>query len=95
MATVKWQTTQTTTTHDTGAGVLHRVVIPTPVANATVKIHDHASSASGDVLLETITLPGTLLSSGPVVVELNVPYALGITMVTGVATMAVGVVYSG
>lgn len=95
MATVKWQTTQTTTTHDTGAGILHRLIIPTPVAAATVKIHDHASAASGSVLLETITMPGTLLSSGPITVELNVEYALGITMVTGVANMAVGVVYSG
>lgn len=95
MATIKWQTTQTTATQDTGAGVLHRIVIPTPVANATVKIYDHGSLASGDVLLETVTLPGTLLSSGPLSVEINAAYSLGITTVTGGANMAVGIVYSG
>lgn len=95
MATIKWQTTQTTATQDVGAGTLHRVIIPTPVALATVKIFDHGSLASGDVLLETVTMPSTLLSSGPVVIEMNVAYSLGITIVTAGATMTVGVVYSG
>jgi len=87
--------TQTTTVVDTGAGILRRVVIPTPVANATVKVYDHGSAASGTVLLDTVTMPGTLLSSGPVTVELGVDYALGIVVVTGGATMPITVVYDG
>jgi hypothetical protein len=35
--------TQTTTQVDTGAGVLRRIVIPTPVANATVKVYDNTA----------------------------------------------------
>ena len=85
-------TTQTTTTVKSGAGRLQRIVIPTPVANATVKIYDN-TAASGTVLLDTITFPGTLLSSGPVNVPLGVAFSTGCTIVTAGATMTLVAVY--
>ena len=86
-------TTQTTTVVKPESGTLVRLVIPTPVANATVKVYDHPSAASGAVLVDTITLPGTLLSSGPVTVELGCRASWGITVVTAGATMSVHVVW--
>jgi hypothetical protein len=90
-----WQTasitTQTTTVVKTGSGMLGMVVIPTPVATATVKIYDNVA-ASGRVLLDTITFPASPVG-GPVWLDLNSYVGVGITVVTGVATMAVDILY--
>jgi hypothetical protein len=86
-------TTQTTTTVKSGSGVLSKILIPTPVAAATVKVYDN-TAASGRVLVDTITFPGTLLSSGPVDIELNAWFGTGLTVVTAGATMAVDVYYT-
>lgn len=89
-----WQTasitTQTTTVVKTGSGMLGMVVIPTPVATATVKIYDN-TAASGKVLLDTITVPGS--PQAPVWLDLNSYVGIGITVVTGVATMSVDILY--
>ena len=85
-------TTQTTTTVKSGSGVLRRVIIPTPTASATVKIYDN-TAASGALLMDTMTLPGTLLSDGPLVIEFGGHFGTGLTVVTGGATMSVSVVY--
>jgi hypothetical protein len=85
-------TTQTTTVVDTGGGVLGAILIPTLVANATVKVYDGLTT-SGRVLIDTITLPGTLLSSGPLLIPLNMQYGTGLTVVTAGATMSLSVLY--
>ena len=85
-------TTQTTTTVRSGTGTLAGFLIPTPVATATVKIYDN-TAASGTVLVDTITFPAALLNSGPIFVKLDASYATGITVVTGVATMAIDIYY--
>jgi len=78
-------TTQTTTTLKSGAGLLHAVVINTPVANAVVTIYDN--TAGSGTLIGTITLPAALLSSGPVTVMINGKFTTGCTIVTSGATM--------
>jgi hypothetical protein len=87
-------TGQTTTVVDTGAGLLQRIIIPTLVTSATVKVYD-GLSATGTVLLDTVTMPGTLLSSGPVTLEIGATYSTGITVVTAGATMPLTVIYQG
>ena len=86
--------TQTTTLVDSGAGLLQRIIIPTLIASATVKVYD-SLTATGDVLLDTVTLPATLLSSGPLTVEIGAAYTTGICVVTAGATMPLTVVYQG
>ena len=81
-------TTQTTTTVKSGAGKLGFIVIPTPVASATVKVFDN-TAGSGTVLIDTITFPAALLSSGPVALELGLVFLRGLTIVTAGATMSV------
>lgn len=85
-------TTQATTTVKSGAGVLGKLVIPTPVALATVKVYDN-TAASGTVLVDTITFPATLVSDGPIVLDLGFAFSTGLTVITAGATMAVDVGY--
>jgi hypothetical protein len=85
-------TTQTTTVVKNTPGTLHSIIIPTPVASATVKIYDN-TAGSGSVILDTITFPATLLSSGPVCLIFDVIFATGLTIVTAGATMSLGVYY--
>jgi len=78
-------TTQTTTTVKSGAGLLHAIIINTPVASAVVTIYDN--TAGSGTLIGTITLPATLLSSGPITVLINGKFVTGCTIVTSGATM--------
>lgn len=84
--------TQTTTVVKAGSGTLGKLILPTPVASATVKIYDHATSATGRVLLDTITFTASPPVQ-PVVVELNAYFTLGCTVVTAGATMSVHVLF--
>jgi len=85
-------TTQTTTVVKNAAGTLAGFLIPTPLASATIKVYDNGA-ASGSVMVDTITFPAALLSSGPVFVKVNTSFAIGCTVVTAGATMAVDVYY--
>lgn len=89
---ITWITTQTTTTIKSGAGVFGGIIIPTPVASATVKGYDNIAG-SGTLALDTITLPGTLLAQGPVPCPIDQAFATGLTIVTAGATMSVGVLW--
>lgn len=84
--------TQTTTTVKSGVGFLRRIVIPTQVASATVKIYDN-TAGSGTVIMDTLTLPATLLNDGPMVVDFDCSFTVGCTVVTAGATMSVTVIY--
>ena len=86
-------TSSTTTVCKKGPGVLERIIIPTPVATATIKIYDHASSASGAVLIDTITIAASP-AMGPISVMCGQNFLLGCVVVTAVATQSVSVVVS-
>lgn len=62
-----------------GAGFLHALVINTPVASAVITVYD-STSASGTKIC-TITLPATLLSSGPISVRYDVAFSNGLEIV--------------
>lgn len=82
-------TTQTTTTIKSGAGLLHNIIINTPVASAVVTVYDN--TAGSGTLIGTFTLPATLLSSGPISVLLDLKFVTGLTIVTSGATMNITV----
>ena len=84
--------TQTTTLVKTGEGVLIRIIIPTQVASATVKVYDSLTAAN-TVIMDTLTMPATLLDEGPMVLEFGVLFSTGCTVVTAGATMPLTVVY--
>lgn len=77
-------TTQTTTTIKSGAGYLNGFVINTPVASAVWTIYDN--TAGSGTKIGTVTLPGTLLSSGPITVFYHAKFVTGLTVVTSGAT---------
>jgi len=80
-------TTQTTTVLKASAGQCGGISINTPVANAVITIYDNTSAAGTKIA--TITLPATLLSSGPIFWSPGVAgkFATGLTVVTSGATM--------
>lgn len=69
-----------TTVVKTGAGLLHALIIGTPVASSVITIFDN-TAASGTVLLK-ITLPATLLNQGPMAVIIDAIFATGLTVLT-------------
>lgn len=85
-------TTQTTTTVKTGEGVLHSIIINTPLANGTIAIYDN--TAGSGTLIGTITMPATLLTTGPYVVEYHAKFAIGLTIVTGSANQNITVTFA-
>lgn len=77
-------TTQTTTTIKSGAGYLNGFVINTPVASAVWTIYDNTAGSGSKI--GTVTLPATLLSSGPITVFYHTKFFTGLTVVTSGAT---------
>ncbi len=77
-------TTQTTTTIKSGAGYLDGFVINTPVASGVWTIYDN--TAGSGTIIATVTLPATLLSSGPITVFYHAKFVTGLTVVTSGAT---------
>nr|AKH47756.1 pol-like polyprotein [uncultured marine virus] len=63
-----------------GSGVLHTIVVNFPVASATITVYD-ALTATG-TKIATITLPATLLNQGPMYVNFDCIFAVGLTIVT-------------
>lgn len=73
-------TTATTTTVKSGAGVLHRLVVNTPVASGTITLYDNTSGSGTKI--GTVTLPSTLLNNGPMVAQYECAFVTGLTIVT-------------
>lgn len=69
-----------TTTIKSGAGRVKRVIFPTLVASGTCKIYDN-TAASGTVLLDTVTIPGTITADNPFVIDLDMAFSTGLTVV--------------
>lgn len=85
--------TQTTTTVKSGLGKLGYIIIPTQVASATVKVYD-SLAASGTVLMDTLTMPATLLNEGPFTLWFGgTTFTTGLTIITAGATMPIDVGY--
>lgn len=77
-------TTQTTTTIKSGSGYLKGFVINTPVASAVWTIYDNTAGSGSKI--GTVTLPATLLSSGPITVLYQAKFTIGLTVVTSGAS---------
>ena len=84
-------TKQTTTVVKTGSGILGKVLIPTAVASATIKIYD-GPAASGRVLLDTMAFTASP-PVVPTVLDLNLFFGINLTVVTAGATMSVGIAF--
>lgn len=63
-------------------GVLHLVVVNTPVASATIKLYDAITATN---IFGTITLPSTIASYVPSHIVFDVPFT-ALTIVTSGAT---------
>lgn len=74
-----------------GAGVLRKVVINSPVASGTVTIYDSLTATGTKIA--TVTLPASLLSDGPIEVGYNAAFSTGLTVVTVGSNMDTTVTY--
>lgn len=83
-------TTATTTTVKSTSGTLHRVVVNTPVASATIKVFNLAgASCTGTPstnAVAVITIPSTITSESPFFQEYNYTMSNGICVLTSGAT---------
>lgn len=78
----KYIVTQATFVLDSlGGGVLHSVTINTPVASAVMTIYDDVSAVAANKVA-VITLPGTLVSEGPMTAIYDIKLVRGLTIVT-------------
>lgn len=73
-------TTDTTTVVKSSRGVLHSVVINTPVASSVITLYDN--TVGSGTKIGTITLPATLLTEGPYYALYDVVFTTGLTIVT-------------
>lgn len=79
-----------TTTLKTGSGVLHGIVVNTPIASATITIYDNTTATGTKI--GTVTLPGTLLAQGPGGAIYDAAFTKGLTVVT-TGTVDITVLY--
>lgn len=77
-------TTATTTTVKSGKGILHKIVINTYAASATITIYDN-TAASG-TKIGTLTLPSTITGDTPITLPYDLQFSTGLTIVTSGAT---------
>lgn len=77
-------TTGATTVVKSGAGTLHKIIINTPVASATLTLYNNTSAAGNKI--GTITLPSTITGETPISLEYDLYFSLGLTIVTSGAT---------
>lgn len=82
-------TTAATTVVKATSGVLHTLVINTPVASGVISIYDNASTSG--TIIGIITLPATLIE-GPITLEYDVYFANGLTIISS-GTFDVTVTY--
>lgn len=73
-------TTATTTVVKSGAGVLHKLIINTAIASATITLYDN-TAASG-TKIGTITLPAVITGLSLIDLIYDLSFATGLTVVT-------------
>lgn len=71
-----------------GAGVIHRVIIGTPVNNKTVTLYDNTSGTSNPILV--ITLPNSAI---PFSMEMEIPFSTGLNVVPNDTGLNLSIVY--
>lgn len=76
-------TTGTTTLVKSGAGILHAIVVGTPVASATIKFYDGLTAVN---IFSTMTLGSVITGIDPMSVTYDVAFTTGLTIVTSGAT---------
>ena len=86
-----YATAQSATTLVTGAGILHAIIINTPIASATITVYDNTAASGTKMLL--ITLPAALLSSGPEEIILDSKFSTGLDITTTGTNFDVTFVY--
>jgi hypothetical protein len=74
----------------TGAGILHAIIINTPVASGTIEFDDALTNTTP--IIGKITLPGTLLSDGPKMATYDVAFSTGLSITT-TGTMDITIVW--
>lgn len=77
-------TTATTTTHKSGSGLLHSVVINKAVAAGVVTMYDN--TAGSGTVIGTITFGAALLTDPPLLAIYDINFSTGFTVVTSAAT---------
>lgn len=77
-------TTATTTTVKSGKGILHKLVMNTYVASATITIYDN--TAGSGTKIGTLTLPSTVTGDTPLTLPYDLQFSTGLTLVTSGAT---------
>lgn len=73
-----------TTTVKSGAGILHKVIINTPVASATITIYNNTAGSGAKI--GTLTLGSVITGDQPVCLVYDLSFSTGLTFVTSGAT---------
>lgn len=76
-------TTGTTTTIKNGSGILHKIIVNTQVASATIKLYNGTTAVN---IFATITLPSTITGDQPFTLHYDLWFSTGLTIVTSGAT---------
>ena len=84
-------TSATTTLIKTGAGLLHAIIVNTPVASGVIEFDDALTHTTPKI--GTITFPGTLLSDGPISVIYDVTFNTGLSITTTTSGQDITVVW--
>lgn len=71
-----------------GAGMLHRIIVGTPVNNKTVSVYDNVTGTGNPIIV--LTLPN---SATPFVMEMGVPFFTGLNVVPNDTGLNINVVY--
>ena len=83
-------TSATTTLVKTGAGVLHAIIVNTPVGSGVVEMDDALTHTTPKI--GTITFPATLLNNGPNPAIYDIAFSTGLSITT-TGTMDITVVW--
>ena len=77
--------TLATTTLATYPGILHTIVVGTPVASSVIKVYDAASTSTATTLIATISIPSTPITA-PFTLLFDNIQASGLTVAQSGAT---------
>jgi hypothetical protein len=83
-------TSATTTLVKTGAGILHAIIVNTPVGSGVIEFDDALTHTTPKI--GTITFPATLLNNGPNVATYDLSFSTGLSITT-TGTMDITVVW--
>ncbi len=83
-------TTAATLLVKTGAGVLHAIIVNTPVANGTIELDDALTNTTP--IIGKVTLPAALVNEGPQTAIYDVAFTTGLSITT-TGTMDITIVY--